>query len=307
MTSSGERAAYWRVPGLALEAMGARFEHYAYPMHAHDTYSFGVTDDGAQSFVCRGERHVSAAGLVMTFNPDEPHDGQSAVHHGYRYRMLHIGEDLVREVLADAAPGTAGLPLFDTPVVDNPALARTVTRLHTSVVEHAPRLVVEECLTAAVLALSRDAATRPARLPDPQGRVDLAAMARARSLLRQRFADNIGADELARVAGCSRFTLYRGFRAAYGLHRATTSAICGCAEPARSWLRAWRRRRRPPRPASRTRPTSPGGSPAPTESPQPHTHGATQRERAVAERSGEVPVIGASPQDPVICLVGRVS
>ncbi|MFJ7494401.1 AraC family transcriptional regulator [Streptomyces sp. NPDC097727] len=216
MTSSGERAAYWRVPGLALEAMDARFEQYAYPMHAHDTYSFGVTDDGAQSFVCRGERHVSAAGLVMAFNPDEPHDGQSAVHHGYRYRMLHLGEDLLRDVLDDAAPGSAGLPLFGTPVVDNPALARAVARLHTAVVKNAPRLVIEERLTATVLALSRHAATRSARLPDRQGRVDLAAMALARSLLRQRFAENITADEVARVAGCSRFTLYRGFRAAYG-------------------------------------------------------------------------------------------
>lgn len=45
--------------------MDARFEHYAYPMHARGACSFGVTDDGAQSFVCRGERHVSAAGLVM--------------------------------------------------------------------------------------------------------------------------------------------------------------------------------------------------------------------------------------------------
>lgn len=196
--------------------MHARFEHYAYPMHAHDTYSFGVTDDGAQSFACRGERHVSAAGLVMAFNPDEPHDGQSAVHHGYRYRMLHVGEDLLRDVLDDAAPGRAGLPLFDTPVVDDPALARAVARLHTAVVENAPRLVVEERLTAAVLALSRDAATRPARLPDRQGRVELASMARARGLLRQRFAENIAADELARVADCSRFALYRGFRAAYG-------------------------------------------------------------------------------------------
>jgi AraC-like DNA-binding protein len=216
MTSSAERAAYWRVPGLALEVMDARFEHYAYPMHAHDTYSFGVTDDGAQSFVCRGERHVSSVGLVMAFNPDEPHDGQSAVHRGYRYRMLHLGENLVRDVLADAAPGSAGLPLFDTPVVDNPALARAVARLHTAVVENAPRLVIEEQLTAAVLALTRDAATRPARLPDSQGRVDLAAMARARGLLRQRFAENIAADDLARAAGCSRFALYRGFRAAYG-------------------------------------------------------------------------------------------
>jgi len=97
MTSAGERAAYWRVPGFALEAMDARCEQYAYPVHAHDTYSFGITDDGAQSSMCGGERHVGAAGLVVAFNPDERHDGQSAVHHGCRYRMPHLGEDLVRE------------------------------------------------------------------------------------------------------------------------------------------------------------------------------------------------------------------
>ncbi|MFE2094669.1 helix-turn-helix domain-containing protein [Streptomyces sp. NPDC059460] len=91
-----------------------------------------------------------------------------------------------------------------------------MARLHTAVAKNAPRLVVEERLTAAVLALSRHASTRPAPLPDRQGRVDLEAMARARNLLRQRFVDNISADELARTAGCSRFTLYRGFRAAYG-------------------------------------------------------------------------------------------
>ncbi|MEU9126021.1 hypothetical protein AB0C96_40495 [Streptomyces sp. NPDC048506] len=43
----------------------------------------GVTDDGAQSFVCRGERHVSVAGPVMAFNTDETHDGQWPIHYGY--------------------------------------------------------------------------------------------------------------------------------------------------------------------------------------------------------------------------------
>ncbi|MFK4222542.1 AraC family ligand binding domain-containing protein [Streptomyces sp. NPDC019890] len=71
----------------------------------------GVTDDGAQSFACRGERHVSAAGLVMAFNPDEPHDGQSAVRHGYRYWMLHLGEDLLRDVLDAAAERSADVPV----------------------------------------------------------------------------------------------------------------------------------------------------------------------------------------------------
>lgn len=267
MTPSRERAAYWRVAGLALEVMDARFEHYAYPMHAHDTYSFGVTDDGAQSFVCRGERHVSAAGLVMAFNPDEPHDGQSAVHHGYRYRMLHLGEDLVRDVLADAAPGSAGLPLFDTPVVDNPALARAVARLHTAVVDNAPRLVIDERLTAAVLALTRDAATRPARLPDQQSRVDLAAMARARGLLRQHSPRTsppttwLGWPD----AVASRCTGVSAWRTAS--HPVTTNAICDCAEPVRSSPKARHHRRQPPRPVSRTKLISPDGSPAPTASP----------------------------------------
>jgi hypothetical protein len=45
--------------GAILTPTRVRGEYYSYPMHAHDTYPFGVTDDGAQSFVCRGERHIS--------------------------------------------------------------------------------------------------------------------------------------------------------------------------------------------------------------------------------------------------------
>ncbi|MFC9757080.1 hypothetical protein [Streptomyces sp. NPDC056921] len=46
--------------------------------------------------------------------------------------------------------------------------------------------------------------------------VAVLALARARSLLRQRDAENIAANEPAQVVGCSRFALYRGFRTAYG-------------------------------------------------------------------------------------------
>ena len=62
---------YRRVDGAALEAMHAHFRRHAYHRHSHETYSFGVTEVGAQAFTCRGGRHVSAAGMVMAFNPDE--------------------------------------------------------------------------------------------------------------------------------------------------------------------------------------------------------------------------------------------
>ncbi|QIQ01571.1 AraC family transcriptional regulator [Streptomyces liangshanensis] len=211
-----ERAAYWRVDGLGLEAMGARFHHFAYPTHSHDTYAFGVTDQGAQSFLCRGERATSAQGHVMAFNPDDPHDGYAAADGGYRYRMLHIPEHLVRDVLADTAGARAGLPLFSRPVVNDPALARTLVRLHRAIVDREPRLVVDERLTAAVIGMTGHATAGPARRAQEHGRAGTAAT-RARALLEERFTENVGADELAAAAGCSRYALYRGFHAAYGL------------------------------------------------------------------------------------------
>ncbi|WP_189850425.1 AraC family ligand binding domain-containing protein [Streptomyces omiyaensis] len=119
--------------------MDARFDRYAHPTHARDTYAFGVTDHGAQSFVCRGGRHVSAAGPVMVLDPDDPHDGRSAVRDGDRYRMLHLGEAHVRDAWGDAAPGAAGPPLFAAPVVDEPAPARAGARPHAAVAGNAPR------------------------------------------------------------------------------------------------------------------------------------------------------------------------
>lgn len=44
-------------------------KRHTYHRHSHETYSFGVTDAGAQAFWCRGAAHTSAGGTVMAFNP----------------------------------------------------------------------------------------------------------------------------------------------------------------------------------------------------------------------------------------------
>jgi AraC-like DNA-binding protein len=148
----------------------------------------------------------------MALNADEPHDGQTAVEAGFTYRIVHIGPGVVREVL-DGAP----LPLFDRPVMDDPALRRALLRLHHALVGGAGRLVRDERLTEAVTAMVRGAATRPRAVPQDQARADSAAARRAREILAEAYAADIGADELAEAAGCSRFALYRAVRAAYGL------------------------------------------------------------------------------------------
>ncbi|MDT0308298.1 AraC family transcriptional regulator [Streptomyces sp. DSM 44917] len=198
--------------------MRAHFTRHVFAPHSHDAYSFAVTETGAQQFTCRGAAHTSGAGMVMAFNPDDPHDGCSAAAHGFRYRIVHLGPAVVREALADAAgaPGSAApLPLFDVPVRTDPVLREAVLRLHHALANGAGPLVRDERLSAAVTALVRRGATgAPPRTGPGAGR---AAARRARDLLADAGGGEVSAAALAAAAGCSRFALYRAFRATYGM------------------------------------------------------------------------------------------
>jgi AraC-like DNA-binding protein len=207
---------YRRAGDQPLEAMHARFERHVYHRHSHDTYSFGVTEHGAQTFTCRGERHTSAAGMVMAFNPDDPHDGWAADETGFTYRIVHIGPELLGGVLADRTGRGSGLPLFAAPVLDDPVAAAALRRLHAALMGPATPLARDERLAVAVATLHRRATTP---LPGPHHAAaanrTLAAVVRDR--LHARYLDDLDMDDLARSAGHSRFAVYRAFRAAYGL------------------------------------------------------------------------------------------
>jgi AraC-like ligand binding domain len=80
---TGDLAEYHSAADIELEAMRARFQRHVYHRHSHETYPFGVNEPGSQAFRWRGGSHVSVAGLVMAFNPDDPHDGAAATPAGF--------------------------------------------------------------------------------------------------------------------------------------------------------------------------------------------------------------------------------
>jgi AraC-like DNA-binding protein len=221
----GDWARYWRSGSQPIEAMHAHFSGHVYHRHSHESYSFGVTEDGAQAFGCRNAQHVSAAGMIMTFNPDDPHDGHADTEDGFTYRMIHVGPDLLAAVMSDVAGRRAGLPLFPVPVADDRLLAARLRRLHGAVSGQADPLEVYERLAGVVCALGRHAAARaPRRVRldgldgDWPGRTGRSGPAgRVRELLHAEYAGQVTADDLAAAAGCSRFAAYRAFRSAFGL------------------------------------------------------------------------------------------
>ncbi len=214
-------ARYWRAPGSSIEVMRAHFETHRYHRHSHDTYSFGVTESGAQTFNCRGAKRTSAAGMVMAFNPDDPHDGHATDALGFTYSIVHIPDAAVAEILGDRRGRRIGSPLFAEPVLHNRAAADALRRLRAAVAG-GQRLGVEEARDAAIRALVRCTPLRTSMAFDgeddlPQVRRRDAGVLRVRDLLQAEYAREIGADELSALAGCSRFALYRAFVAEYGM------------------------------------------------------------------------------------------
>ena len=215
---------YWRSADEPLEAMHAHFERHVYHRHSHETYSFGVTEDGAQSFTCRGSAHTSAAGMVMAFNPDDPHDGHASDELGFTYRMVHIGPELVSDVLAGVTGRQAGLPLFTDPVVSDPVLAGHVRALNRALLGGAPALRRDELLTATIYSIAARAAARPGRADryapraaaaaSPGGR---AVAGRTREVIRDGYLGEITASDLAAATGRSRFAIHRAFTSVYGI------------------------------------------------------------------------------------------
>jgi AraC-like DNA-binding protein len=202
-----------------VEAMHARFRGHVYHRHSHDTYSLGLTESGAQAFTCRGGGHVSTTGMVMAFNPDDPHDGHAATGTGFTYRMIHLAPALLTGLLADLTGTAAGMPLFAEPVLTDPALAAALRRLHRSLTGPASPLEQSERL-AAVAALAARHVSGP-RQDLPRAGLATGDQAAAADRIRTFLHDDGAAEatlaDVAAAAGCSRFVAYRAFRDRYGL------------------------------------------------------------------------------------------
>ena len=153
-TAGDDWARYWRADGVPVEAMHAHFTSHVYHRHSHESYSVGVTETGAQAFTCRHGRHVSGSGMVMAFNPDDPHDGHAAVDGGFTYRMVHIWPEFFASLTGSP------LPLFRSPVIEDPAMAASVRRLHWALTGGASELERYERLAGTARLLVRHASGR---------------------------------------------------------------------------------------------------------------------------------------------------
>ncbi len=212
--SRGERARFWRHPGLpGVELLKAFYVRHAFGRHTHETYTIAVIESGIEEYTYRGATHRVGPGGIALVEPQEVHTGHAALPEGWRYRVLYPEVRVVAEAARDL--GLPALPGFTGSVLDDPATARLLRTAHQAT-EHGDRLsastLTREALHRLLSEHTRSRPPAPPRAPEPAGPVIA-----ARELLRENLLDPPRLEELAAAVETAPFPLLRAFRAAYGL------------------------------------------------------------------------------------------
>ena len=184
--------------------------------HWHDSYGFGVLEEGAQRSAS-GRGSVDAfAGQVITSNPGEVHDGSPLGGPTRRWRILSVDAEVLLSLIERSGAGAE----ITRPVIDDPALYGVLCRLFQRLERWssgaadraAGALACEESLVeASVLLLARHGTVR-VRTDVP--RHDLR---RLRDRLADAPTDTLSLAEMAAMTGLSRFQVLRRFEKEYGL------------------------------------------------------------------------------------------
>jgi len=214
---SAETILYWRDDDLpGLEVRLARATAHSFPYHSHDTYAIGVMEGGACRCLENGDdRSLIVAGQLALLNPCQVHTGNPVAGGRVSYRMFYIQPRWVCRAAAELRDGDDRLPELTRLVADAPEVRRLFQRLGRAVAVETDRLGKESSMVEAVsLLLRRFAAPAP-------GPVHSGGEHRAVRLAREFLCDNMAAkvtlDELAAVAGLSRYHLLRVFKRETGL------------------------------------------------------------------------------------------
>ncbi len=209
----------------AYEAKGLLVEQYAYtagtvdpiPKHTHEEYQFALSFDHRGEYTYRGARHAVPMGRLSVVHPGEVHAPSDTTYldESASFVMANIHPDWVSAVTEDITGRGGCCPFFAVVLPEDPFLTRAYLQLSNTAEQASSQLEKETALwnflSSLVGRYAQDLAIP--NVPSSPRR----AVLLARDYLRDRYIEDISLDELATVAGLSRFHFCRRFQSEVGV------------------------------------------------------------------------------------------
>lgn len=217
MEMRSEQAVYWHNSDVGeLDLLRATYVTHTFAPHSHDGFALGVIMEGTERFRYRRSTHVAPKGSVILINPGETHTGGAAEPSGWVYRMFYPTAELLQGVATSLAGRPQEVPFFHEPVVYDPALAASLSRLHSTLESEPDVLTRSTQLVLALTSLVERHADAPHQSPNVARGANL-AVRQLEDYLHAHLTEPVPLAALAALAGVSTYRVVRMFQQATGL------------------------------------------------------------------------------------------
>jgi AraC-like DNA-binding protein len=207
-----EKPRYARHPRLGIETVAYRGPLDCMPTHAHAQFQLTLYDGGPRRFRVARHGFAGAARTAIIIQAGEPHSSVPVTDPRLTLHTFYIEETLMAEVASTLWGGPATVAFRD-PLIADEATVIQLLATHRAL-ERGDLESEEKTFFALEQLVHRYATPTGAARPTTTTDTGLSAV---RDLLAERVAENVGLDELAGVAGLSRFHLIRAFQRRYGV------------------------------------------------------------------------------------------
>ncbi len=113
----------------SVELIRSGMIRHHFPRHFHETFPFGVIEEGGLGFQYRGRQEDAWKGSINLANPGEVHDGFPISDQGWQYRMFYLDCSFIREITGQGH-NSGIFPWFTNGVIENSVLAHAISQLH---------------------------------------------------------------------------------------------------------------------------------------------------------------------------------
>ena len=205
---------FWRSAALPfVESRCANDSAACYAPHAHATLSLGAVDDGQSVFTRDGQRQRLTRGDVVLIPAGVVHSCNPEKDEHWSYQMLYLDEGWIRGVVGEmGALGASVLTQLPQELAPRQIHAR-LTRLNACLFGDASNEDKEAALLVFAGDLFGSASLRSKAVPKP----GLERLRDVQELVAERCTETLTLDELATVAGLSRYHFVRAFSRSFGM------------------------------------------------------------------------------------------
>jgi len=211
---SASGSSFWR--DAALPFIESRTvedgRRVCYARHSHETFSIGLIDSGASTYINGSHQCRIEAGTLVLMNPGDVHACNPIQNQPWAYRMLYVDVGWLSELQDGLGMGGAGFRCFAPIMTRDPLLRSGFCRFHAVLIDDDADLLQKEAAAVSFFSQLHERLGLDANVP-----VSDLKLQRAAEFIADNHQRSLKLDEISHMAGVSPSSLIRAFKKHFGM------------------------------------------------------------------------------------------